>query len=370
MITTPTQVSQIEMNNTLTPKQIDLIEKGRWFTRPVIDKFARKAGITALDKKAHYEMEYHFAIGFDGIIPVIESNIKKRRGYRGNSSGKNKVTELNVMIALQELFGHTYDTYMPLKTQIKPCPLRKPVNKELKKQIVENEIDYYMSQDDCLYIPRNVFKAIIDLNNDINTWSSGMPLQWDDDAINRLQLFMEKTFILFLKDALLCALHAGRKNVTYKDLELAEYLCRRTYVNPRMDTSGESDFNRKEESPTRLHGNFTKNIGTIRGYHDDEDRLENYAIVFDGFDDKELEDCIKNAGGQVLRTVRSLKKKLTYLVVKKIDPNSSLQIKAHKLCDTHGEDAITIITREEFKEKHLRSRDICLHLKTTPKSKK
>lgn len=239
------------MTHTLTPNQIDKINKGRWFTQTIIDKFARKAEITALDKNAHYEMEYHFAVGFEAVLPLIESYIKKRR----RSSGK--VNENDVTSALQELFGDTYDTFMPNNTNIKPCPLRKPVNKEKKKKTVVNEINYYRNQMDCLYIPKSTFKAIIDSKTFAFTSN---PLQWEEDAIDRLQLFMEKTFIYFLKDARLCAIHARRKTVTYKDLELAEYLCRRTYVN---QGDGGEEFKRKEREPGYLTGSFIKNIEPV-----------------------------------------------------------------------------------------------------------
>lgn len=70
------------------------------------------------------------------------------------------------------------------------------------------------------------------------------------------------------------------------------------------------------------------------------DTMKDVSVVFTGFRDKELEDCVTKNGGKVLASVS---KKLTYLVCTEIDAKSSKQIKANAL-------GVKIITREDFKK--------------------
>jgi histone H3/H4 len=213
----------------------------KWFTHTVLARFARKAGIKALEKSPflHDQMEYHFAIAFEAVFPLLE-----RYSRRNDPS----VRPIDVTRALKELVGETYDTYMPDRP-IKPCKLRKPVKNE-KNKLLQNII-YYENQMDCLYIPKRTFKAIVGSN----FYPLEAPLKWTQQAIDQFQLFLEKTFVSLLKDARVCAIHARRLTVKHTDIAMAEYLRRRTFFNYDDGERyyGSREFKRTDREPEDLN---------------------------------------------------------------------------------------------------------------------
>jgi DNA ligase (NAD+) len=70
------------------------------------------------------------------------------------------------------------------------------------------------------------------------------------------------------------------------------------------------------------------------------DKMKDMAVVFTGFRDKQLEECVINNGGKVST---SISKKVTYLVCKEIDDNNSKQKKAKDL-------GVKVMTREDFEK--------------------
>ena len=216
----------------------------KWFTQTVIARFARKAGIKSLEKSPylHDQMEYHFAIAFEAVFPLLERYVKNSR--RNDPS----VRPTDVTRALKELVGETYDTYMP-DIPIKPCKLRKPIKNE-KNKLLQNII-YYENQSDCLYIPKKTFKAIVGSN----FYPLETPLKWTQQAIDQFQLFLEKTFVSLLKDARVCAIHARRLTVKHTDIAMAEYLRRRTFFNYDDGDRyyGSREFKRTDREPEDLN---------------------------------------------------------------------------------------------------------------------
>ena len=68
------------------------------------------------------------------------------------------------------------------------------------------------------------------------------------------------------------------------------------------------------------------------------DKMKGMVVVFTGFRDNHLEECVTNNGGKMGASVSN---KITHLVCKAIEANNSKQKRAKEL-------GKTIVTREDF----------------------
>jgi DNA ligase (NAD+) len=73
-------------------------------------------------------------------------------------------------------------------------------------------------------------------------------------------------------------------------------------------------------------------------------KLESMNIIFTGFRDKDMEECVKNQGGNVTTSLSKSKAKISILVCKELDATNSKIVKAREY-------NITIMIREEFAKK-------------------
>ena len=175
-------------------------------TVATLTRLARKAGIKSMSGIMSEELRGILYVALkDILLPKIKLYV--------DHAGRKTVRSSDVKHAIQQLQLGTIHQH---DETIGKCKSRTQRTKE-KHRWLKNA-RFYQKQSDCLYIPKSVFKAMVDSETGEGDHFS---LKWSPVALDQLQIFLEMSLVDILRDANLCAIHASRQTVQPKDIQLA-----------------------------------------------------------------------------------------------------------------------------------------------------
>lgn len=175
------------------------------FTSGPLKRMSLKAGVKSVSTLAIEEVKLRLPSYIEGIVePAL---IFARSGKRGGDGVRISLEAMKYAIAkegFRRMYGSVEDS--------KKCPITK------LKGLVPR-IKFYQRQDDCLYLPKSVFKALVKEQLRDMRQHGGSKATLEGAAVETLQSHVEDWIIFMFENTYKITMAAKRTTISKKDIQ-------------------------------------------------------------------------------------------------------------------------------------------------------